>query len=78
MECVEYIKESARIFGERLKGYFRAPTPINDHADTTGHLTSLDNFSTVASKSYSLTMTIKEAMYIRVHDPSLNRNIGKY
>ena len=45
----EYIGESAGVFRERLKGYFRAPSPTYDHANTTGHHTKLDNFSTVGS-----------------------------
>ena len=55
-----------------------APSPIFDCAKTTGHLTSLDNFSMVGRKSHNLTRTTKEAMYIRVNESSLNKNIGKY
>ena len=43
-----------------------------------GHHTSLHNFSIVGRESHKLTRTIKEAMYIRVKNPSFNRNIGKY
>ena len=54
------------------------PSPIYDHYKTTGHEVSLDNFSIVGRDDQSLTRTIREAMLIRVNDPSLNRNIGKY
>ena len=38
---------------------------------------SLDNFSIVGRESCNLSRRIKEAIYIRVNYPSLNRNIGK-
>ena len=56
----------------------KAPSPIHDHYNTTGHEVSLDNFSIVGREDQSLTRTIREAMLIGVNDPSPNRNIGKY
>ena len=48
LECDgEYIDEAERTFGEGLKKHFRAPSPIYDHADITGHHTNVDNFSIV-------------------------------
>ena len=38
----------------------------------------LDNFSIVGWEDQGITRTIKEAILIRVNDPSLNRNIGKF
>ena len=34
--------------------------------------------SPLGRESHTITTTIKEAMFIRVNDPFLNRNIGKY
>ena len=46
VECDEdYIGESARTFGERFKEHLKHPSPIYDHSNTTGHSTTLDNFS---------------------------------
>ena len=42
---------------------------------TTGHSITIDYFSI---KGRDLNRAIKEAVYIRVNNPSLNRNIGKY
>ena len=42
------------------------------------YFVSLDNFSIVYREDQNLMRTIKEALYIRVNNPSLNRNIGKY
>ena len=56
----------------------RAPSPIHDHFNTIGHEVSLDNFNIVGWEDQSIARTIREAMLIRVNDPSLNRNIGKY
>ena len=79
LECnEEYIGESARTFGERFKEHLKAPSPIYDHSNTTGHTTTLENFSIVSREDQNLIRLIKESMYIRVNNPSLNRNTGKY
>ena len=74
----EYIGESSRAFGERFKEHQKAPSPIYDHYNISGHMVSIDNFSIVGREDQNLMRTIKEALYIRVNNPSLNRNIGKY
>ena len=74
----EYIGESGRTFAERFREHLRASLPIYYHYKTTGHEVSLDNFSIMGRDDQSMTRTIREAMLIRVNDPSLNRNIGKY
>ena len=79
VECdEEYIGESARTFGERFKEHLKCPSPIYDHSNITGHNTTLDNFSIVGREDQNLMRLIKEAIYIRVNNPSLNKNIGKY
>ena len=79
VECDEdYIGESSRTFGERFKEHEKAPSPIYDHNNISGHMVSIDNFSIVRRVDQNLMRTIKEALYIRVNNPSLNRNIGKY
>ena len=75
VECEdEYIGESSRTFGERFKEHLKAPSPIYDHYNITGHETSIENFSIVGRKDQNLIRAIKEAIYIRVNNPSLNRN----
>ena len=74
----EYIGESGRNFVERLREHIRAPSPIIDHHNITGHEVSLDNFSIVEREENIIAINIKEAIFIRVNDPSLNRNIGKF
>ena len=79
LECdEEYIGETARTFGERFKEHLKAPSPIYDHSNITGHSTTINNFSIVGNEEHNLSRLIKESMYIRVNDPSLNKNIGKY
>ena len=56
---------------------FTVPTN-HDHINTNGHDLSLENFSIVGREDHSIARSIKEAILIRVNDPSLNRNIGKY
>ena len=74
----EYMGESGRTFVERFREHTKAPSPIHDHHNITGHELSLDNFSIVGREDQSIARTIKEAILIRVNDPSLNRSIGKY
>ena len=79
VECdEEYIGESLRTFGKRLREHLKAPFPIFDHLNITGHNIAIDNFSIVGREDQNLMRTIKEALYIRVSNPSLNKNIGKY
>ena len=56
------------------KGFITYPWSCN----ITGHEMPLDNFNIVGREDQSIARTIKEAILIRVNDPSLNRNIGKY
>ena len=79
VECdEEYTGESSRNFNERFKEHQKAPSPIFDHYTTTGHNIKLENFTIVGKEDQNLKRAIKEAMYIRANDPSLNRNLGKY
>ena len=74
----EYIGESSRTFGERFKEHLKALSPIYDHCNITGHYVTMENFSIVGREDQNLCRWIKEALYIRVNNPSLNKNIGKY
>ena len=74
----EYIGELSRTFGDRYKEHLKAPSPIYDHHNIRGHETSIENFSIVGREDQNLIRAIKEAIYIRVNSPSLNKNIGKY
>ena len=73
----EYIEESGRTFAEKYKEYMKAPSPIYDHHNTTGHDISIDNFIIVGREDQHLQRSIKEGIFIRVNDPSLHRNVGK-
>ena len=74
----EYIGESSRTFSERFKEHLKPPSPICDHSNITGHNVTINNFNIVGREDLNQMRTIKEALYIRVNDPSLNRNVGKY
>ena len=67
-----------RTFGERFKEHLKPTSPIYDHSDITGHNVTINNFTIVGREDMNVMRTIKEALYIRVNDPSLNRNVGKY
>ena len=69
----EYTGESSRAFGERLKEHQKAPSPIYDHSNITGHQVTIENFNIVGREDQNLSRTIKETLHIRVNNPSLNR-----
>ena len=75
---IAYIGESGRSLGERIKEHFKAPCPIHLHSTTTGHPMDPEQFNIVHKDVNSHSRTIKEAMFIRVQDPTLNRNLRKY
>ena len=79
MECdEEYIGESARNFEERFKEHLKAPSPIYDHFNISGHTVTIENFSILGREDQNLIRTIKEAVYIRANNPFLNKNDGKF
>ena len=43
----EYIGESGRTFGERFKEHLKNPSPIFTHKNTSGHMTSINNFKII-------------------------------
>ena len=74
----EYIGELGRTFGERFWEHLKAPSPICGHQNSSGHETSMENFQIIGRGENTLARTIKDAIYIRVNNSTLNRNIGKY
>ena len=69
----EYIGESSRTSGERFREHLKPPSPIYGHSNITGHNVTINNFNIVGREDLNLMRTIKEALYLRVNDPSLNR-----
>ena len=74
----EYIGETSRTFGERYKEHLKAPSAIHHHSSQTGHTTNQNNFQIIGREGQNLARNIKESIYIRVNNPSLNNNIGKF
>ena len=60
------------------QGTLQSPSPIHLHSTTTGHPMDPNQFNIVHKEVNSHSRTIKEAMFICVQDPPLNRNLGKY
>ena len=60
------------------ESHLMAPSPVFEYNNATGHTTSVENFKIIGREGHGMARTIKEAIYIRVNNPTLNRNIGKY
>ena len=76
LDVYEYMK--AEYLGRILKEHLRAPPPIHHHSHSTGHPISPECFIIVDMEAQGVTRNIKEATYIHVNDPSVNRNLEKY
>ena len=63
---------------ERYKEHFKEPSPIYGHSNISGHNTKPDNFTIIGREDHGLARTIKESIYPRVNNSTLNRNVGKY
>ena len=63
---------------ERYKEHLKAPSPIFEHHNINGYITTVKNFRIIAREGQNMARAIKEAIYIRGNNPTLNRNIGKY
>ena len=79
LECdKEYIGQTSRTFGERFIEHLKDSSPMHHHSNTICHLTTKGNFQITGRKDHGTARTIKESIYIRVSNPTLNRNIGKF
>ena len=73
----EYIGETSRTFGERYKEHLKAPSAIHHHSSQICHPTNHNNFQIIGREGHNLARNIKESVYIRVNNPTLNNNIDK-
>ena len=74
----KYIGETSRAFGERYKEDLKSPSAIHHHSSQTGQPTNHNNFQIIGREGHNLARNIKESIYIRVNNPTLNNNIGKF
>ena len=74
----EYIVNLQEPVAERFKEHQKSPCPIHDHCNTSGHDVTMNNVTIIGRDNQNLTRAVKDALFIRVNDPSLNRNIGKH
>ena len=72
------LESPQELLGKGFKEHPKSPSPIYDHSNITGHNVTIINFNIVGRADLNQMRTIKEALCIRVNDPSLNRNVGKY
>ena len=70
--------KTARTLGERRKEHLKQPSPIHGHIEQTGHTITDHSFNITGREDWGQARTIKESTGIRVNNPTLNQNIGKY
>ena len=74
----EYIGGTSRTFGEKIKEHLKEGSLIYAHSSQSGYSPNPDNFTIIWREDHGLARTIKKSIYIRVNNPTLNRNVGKY
>ena len=74
----DYIGKTGRTLGERRKEHLKQPSPIHRHSQTMGNPRDDQNFNIIGREDWGQARNIKESIYIRVNNPTLNQNIGKY
>ena len=71
----EYIGETARTLGERRKEHLKQPSSIHGHLQKTGHTITENNFNIIGREDQGQARTIKESIFIRVNNPTLNQTL---
>ena len=77
-QCGEYIEETSRNLGGMLQRASQEALPYTCAQPYTGHQLSPDQFNIIGREDQDLSRLIKESIYIRVNNPTLNRNICKF
>ena len=62
----------------RFKEHLKKSSPIHHHSNNTGHPTTQHNFQIIGREGQGLARNIKESIFMRVNNLTLNRNIGKF
>ncbi len=77
-----YIGETGRVLGERIKDHLTNPnSAIKQHHQNTGHPLpdpESNDIKIVNVESNAFKRRVKEAIYIKVNNPPLNQNVGKF
>ena len=73
-----YIGESSRVFGERFNKHLKEPSLIHHHSNNTDQPTTQCNLQIIGMEGHGLARNINESIFIRVSNPTLHRNIGKF
>ena len=74
----EYIGETSRTFDERYKEHLKDPSPTHHHNNQTNHPINHNNFKIIGREGHHMSRYIKESIFIRVNNPTLDNNIGKF
>ena len=56
----------------------KPPSAIHHHTNQTGHPTNQSNFQIIGREGNNLARNIKESIYSRVNNPTLNHNMVKF
>ena len=64
--------------GEKMQRTSKTSPSLHTHIQQTGHTIEDNSFNIIGKEDWGQARTIKDSIYIRVNNPNLNQNIGKY
>ena len=73
-----YVGETGRSLGTRMSEHRHENSAVQTHANTTGHEIRPDKAKILDKESNWYTRGVREAIHIKVHRSSLNRDVGRY
>jgi len=79
-ECTDsYVGETSRALGTRIKEHTRATAPltaVGEHSQVQNHNISMDDVKVIGREDHFWNRKIREAIEIRAHSPTLNKDTG--
>ena len=76
-EC-HYVGETERALRKRAKEHQRDSSPVGHHMRTRGHCFSEENIKILDTESDWFRRGVREAVYINITQPQLNRDRGRH
>ena len=72
----ENIGESSRTFEERYKEHLKAPSPMHEHQNSTGHITSVENFKIIGREDHNMARAVRRPYTSELTIPHWTETLG--
>ena len=72
------VSQSDAIYWYQCGGNLQDPSPIHYHNNQTNHPINCNNLKIIGREGHHLSRYIKESIFIRVYNPTLNNHVDKF